>query len=73
MLSVRNQLIKQLLQNFSIGDDMVNTCFLKGNSNLNHRDSNNQLTGTSTDGYGYLLRPNESVYQLPAILTPTPV
>ena len=57
----------------SSGDDIVNTSFLKGNYNSNRRDLNNQLTGTSTDDYGYPLCPNESAYQLPAIPTPTPV
>ena len=50
--------------------DLVNTRFIAGNSNSNHRGLNNQLTKIRTTDYGYKLRPNEAAYQLPDILTP---
>ena len=48
---------------------IVNTRFIVGNSNSNHRDLNNQLTKIRTTDYGYKLCPNEAAYQLPDILT----
>ena len=53
--------------------DLVNTRFLAGNSNSNHRGLNNQLTKKGTTDYGYKLRPNKAAYQLPDTLTPSNV
>ena len=73
MPSVGKPTTKAVVIKMPSGDDMVNTHFLKGNSNSNHIHLNNQLNGASTDDHGCPLRPNESAYQLPAVLTLTPV